>query len=238
MSYLDLERLNAIDPEVFRSQKPYPWINPEGLLTDEGYAALVERLPAPGLFQRVFGKARKFGQRSHDRFALEYREKLALPQPWNDFLGELRGPGYRRFLERMFGRGSFRVRFHWHFAPNGCSVSPHCDSWLKLGSHIFYLNRSSEWDPAWGGETLVLDDGGRFSHRATPDFEDFERIIPARCQDNMSFLFRRTSHSWHGVREVHCPEGEMRRVFIVVIDDMRLSRRVGGLLRGGRGDRY
>jgi hypothetical protein len=27
MNYLNFERLNQIDPEVFREQKPYPWIN-------------------------------------------------------------------------------------------------------------------------------------------------------------------------------------------------------------------
>jgi hypothetical protein len=40
-------------------------------------------------------------------------------------------------------------------------VSPHCDSPKKLGSHIFYLNTKEDWDPSWGGETLILDDGGR-----------------------------------------------------------------------------
>ncbi len=42
----------------------------------------------------------------------------------------------------------------------------------------------------------------------------------------MSFLFRRTEHSWHGVREIECPEDAMRKVFIVVIDDWRLMRRL------------
>ncbi len=35
MNYLNFERLNQIDPEVFREQKPYPWINLEGLLWDD-----------------------------------------------------------------------------------------------------------------------------------------------------------------------------------------------------------
>ena len=40
----------------------------------------------------------------------------------------------------------------------GVEVSPHCDSKHKLGSHLFYFNDSSEWDPSWGGETLILED--------------------------------------------------------------------------------
>ena len=30
---------------AFRAQKPFPWINPEGLLTEEGYQRLVATLP-------------------------------------------------------------------------------------------------------------------------------------------------------------------------------------------------
>ena len=33
MSYLDYARLDALDGEAFRNQKPYPWVNPEGALT-------------------------------------------------------------------------------------------------------------------------------------------------------------------------------------------------------------
>ena len=51
------------------------------------------------------------------------------------------------------------------------TCSPHCDAVWKLGSHIFYFNE--DWNPGWGGETLVLDDGGRFSRRSAPDFDDF-----------------------------------------------------------------
>jgi hypothetical protein len=35
-------------------------------------------------------------------------------------------------------------------------------------------------------------------------------------------LFRRRGNSWHGVREIHCPGDELRKVFIVVIN--RLTR--------------
>jgi hypothetical protein len=35
---------------------------------------------------------------------------------------------------------------------------------------------------------------------------------------NRSLLFARQGNSWHGVREIRCPEDRMRKVFIVVID--------------------
>lgn len=114
---------------------------------------------------------------------------------------------------------------HWHYALRGCSVSPHCDAKRKFGSHIFYLNRSSEWDPGWGGETLVLDDGGRFHSDSAPDFDDFDAVAAARTGDNDSFIFARRGNSWHGVRELTCPEGHYRKVFIVVFEYANLLDR-------------
>ena len=96
-------------------------------------------------------------------------------------------------------------------------MSPHCDNISKLGSHIFYFNTVEDWDPDWGGETLILDDGGRFDHKAAPRFEDFERIIASKALGNYSLLFCRKGNSWHGVRELGCPEGALRKVFIVAI---------------------
>jgi hypothetical protein len=221
MTYLDIDCMNAIEGDAFQHTKPFPFVNPKGLLTEDGYTRLLASLPDLNVCEASFGRRRWFGQRSHDRFNLEYRRSLDLSKPWGDFIDELTGDEYRRFLERMFGRRSFRLRFHWHYAPSGGSVSPHCDSNQKLGSHVFYLNSSHDWKPEWGGATLVLDDGGRMRRQSNPAFEDFDRTIPAEFLDNRSFLFRRTDHSWHGVREVHCPEGAMRRVFIVVIDGWR-----------------
>ena len=170
-------------------------------------------------FETIIGKKRSYNQQSHDRLALEYRDDLDLAGPWRQFIDELRGPRYDRFLRRMFGRGGLSLTFHWHYTPNGCSVSPHCDAAHKLGSHIFYLNTDKDWDPAWGGSTVVLDDGGRFGHKQAPAFEDFDRRITADTQGNRSFLFARREQSWHGVPEIRCPEGHYRKVFIVVVND-------------------
>ena len=69
------------------------------------------------------------------------------------------------------------------------------------------------------------DDGGRFGHASSPGVEDFEGSVEASCLDNKSFIFRRTPHSWHYVKQVSCPEGALRKVFIVVVDNWRLSHR-------------
>ena len=115
-------------------------------------------------------------------------------------------------------------------------MSPHCDSERKLGSHIFYFNTAQDWNPGWGGETLILDDGGRFKRESAPHFDDFARVIPSQALGNSSLLFARKGHSWHGVREIHCPEGYLRKVFIVVINRYtpvdRLRRLFGKSAKG------
>jgi hypothetical protein len=232
MQYLNLQRMHEIQAEAFRSASPYPWINPQGFLTEAGYERLLETLPDVGMFERRFGQPRAHGQKSHDRFALEYARDLAVAPEWHEFVAELEGPEYQRFLRRMMGTSWLRLTYHWHYTPNGCSVSPHCDNRRKLGSHIFYLNTAKDWDPAWGGETVILDDAGRFSRRSAPAFEDFDRAIPGQTLGNRSLLFARKARSWHGVREIRCPEGRMRKVFIVVINRFNPVDRVRMFLGG------
>lgn len=235
MTYLNFPFLEAMDEKAFRDRKPYAWINPEGVLTDEGYRNLQANLPEPDQFRRIFGLQRSHGQQSHDRLSMEYSDDLPISDHWHAFIEELKGEAYGHYIRRMFGRGRLKLNFHWHYTPNGCSVSPHCDALRKLGSHIFYFNTANDWDPAWGGDTLILDDGGKFSRKSAPKFEDFgDNVMASEALGNRSLLFARGNKSWHGVKEIHCPEGKYRKVFIVVINDWALSqvRYIKGLLRG------
>lgn len=219
MSYLDFDRLDGLDAQTFRATRPFPWVNPERIITEDGYARLIESLPPVSSFTRVFGKQRSYGQRSHDRLALEYHPDLDLAEPWREFINELASKRYAAFLRRMFGRRGLKLSYHWHYTPSGCSVSPHCDAAHKLGSHVFYLNSEDEWDPHWGGETLVLDDHGRFDHKSAPSFDDFDSAVESQAIGNRSLLFARGKKSWHGVRQIRCPDGLYRKVFIAVIND-------------------
>ncbi len=240
MRYLDLERLKAIDVSRFRATKPYPWVNPEKLLTDEGFGALYENLPDLPLFNREFGVQRSHGQYPHDRLALEYRDDLPISRHWHDFVAELGALDYRRFMRRMYDMRFLSLTFHWHYTPNGCSVSPHCDALRKLGSHIFYFNTGQDWEEDWGGQTLVLDDLGQFPRKSAPRFQDFSREVAAQGIGNRSLIFARGESSWHGVREIKCPEGRFRKVFIVVVEDKRraLLHSVLDPLRGKKRARY
>jgi hypothetical protein len=98
------------------------------------------------------------------------------------------------------------------------------------------MNTHEDWDPAWGGETVILDDHGRFEAESNPDFEDFDTAVPAETMDNRSLIFGRKNNSWHGVRPITCPADKLRKVFIVVFEDVNprkmLWKRARRLLRG------
>ncbi len=230
--YLNLEKLDAIDTPQFRMRKPYPWVNPENLLTQEGYDALMQTMPDVSLFEKKFGYARRAGQTPHDRYSLEYTEDASVPEPWHDFINELRGDAYRNTMARLFNARNPEFRFHWHYAPAGCSVSPHCDAKREYGSHIFYFNANEEWDSSWGGETLILDDGGRFNTNSSPTFEDFDQAISCKSQGNVSAILERSNRGWHGVRAINCDDNQMRKIFIVVVNPRNIYWRVRDKLIG------
>ena len=164
MKYLNLKRLDGLDNNDFQSQNPFPWINPEGVLTDTGFQQLIETLPDVSMFKASFGYKRKHKQRAHDRYVLEYTDGMPVAETWQEFIAELRGPEYHDFVCRMLGIQRFDMNFHWHYATTGCSVSPHLDAARKYGSQVFYFNTSVDWNPNWGGQTVVLSDKHRKNH--------------------------------------------------------------------------
>lgn len=236
MKYIDLDTLNGIDATAFRAVEPFPWINPQGFLRDEGFEELTANMPDVSLFESYFGYARKNKQAEHRRYTLEYEKGLDIPPVWEAFIAELLSPEYRQFATQIMGTKHIGLRMHWHYAPNGCDVSPHCDSKVKLGSQIFYMNTHDDWDPAWGGQTVILDDHGRFAAESNPSFEDFDQEWVADTMDNRSVIFGRKNNSWHGVRAINAPEGEMRKVFILVYENIHpgkmFKKRVKRFLTG------
>lgn len=229
--FLNPAVLDTIDPAQFKAQQPYPWINPQHFIQPQPYAELLENMPDISTFRAFFGKQRKHGQGSHDRYVLDFEEGLKVSPAWDSFIDELRSDHYRKFICSLLGVSHVRFRFHWHFTPNGGEVSPHCDSKGKIGSQIFYLNTEKDWQRDWGGETVVLDDGGKFEPESAPAFEDFDAEYPAETQDNRSLIFGRQGNSWHGVRRINCPEDYFRKVFIVVFEEYRPVKMAGKKLR-------
>lgn len=218
MQYIDFDKLESITHDEFWATKPYPYANCEGLLTEEGFDALLHNMPSIDLFFHNVGKERRAGQAPHDRYSLEYAPGVEVPKPWQEFLAELCSDRYRANICRLFDAKKVEFRFHWHYTPTGCWVSPHTDSPREHGSHLFYFNSEADWDPSWGGDTLVLDDGGKLDYNTAPDLEEFEGEIACQSIGNYSSIMKRTDHAWHAVRPITCPEGNFRKLFVAVVN--------------------
>lgn len=221
MQYLAQDVITGASDDVFRKQKPYPWVNMQSTLTPNGFDRLHETLPDVSLFQKMVGVKRGYGQGPHDRAILHFRPSIELSEPWKEFLAELRGEAYQSFLRRMLNLPPDKqiiMTMEWYYAWKGCAVSPHCDARRKLATHIFYFSTEAEWDTQWGGQILILDDGGRFKAHSAPAFDNFKVAAALDPRGNGSLFFERTEHSWHGVRPLQCPPETLRRLFIVTVN--------------------
>jgi hypothetical protein len=236
LKYLNAELMNSIDTETFVSAEPYPWLNPSGMIKPDKLEILTAELPDISEFTPTFGYERKFGQTAHDRYALEYTAGLKLSPAWHEFIDELCGDSYRNFVRRLFDADRVKFSFQWHYTPKGASVSPHVDSRRKLGTQIFYMNSDADWNPEWGGQTLVLDDRGEFGRDSSPPVESFYACHEATIGSNRSLIFGRGQKSWHAVKALECPEDAYRKVFIVRYEKdrpvKRLRKRISRFLSG------
>lgn len=238
MNYLDIDKLRNLGLEDFLAVKPYPYFNSAGVLTESGFQDLLANMPPLEMFEQKFGYERRAGQAPHDRYSLEYTPDMPVPKPWKEFIGELCSDVYRSEIERLLSARKAEFRFHWHYTPSGAAVSPHCDARREHGSHLFYFNSAEDWDPAWGGNTLVLDDGGRLSYDSAPSLEEFDGIVECQSIGNYSALMKRTDHAWHAVRAIDCPQDRLRRIFIVVVNPDSLFWKLRDRFIGKRIQRF
>lgn len=221
MEYLNQAPLESLSSADFQQQRPYPWVNIPDTLAPEGFVRLRESLPEISRFKKWVGVKRAHGQASHDRAILHYRPGMDLAPAWKEFMSEVQGKAYQSFVRRMFAlRPEHRVILtaEWYYAWQGCSVSPHCDARRKLGTHIFYFNTETDWESNWGGHILIMDDDGRFKTHSAPAFDELRAVAALDARGNQSLLFRRTAHSWHGVKPLECPPEGLRKLFIVTIN--------------------
>lgn len=221
MKYLNRSVLESVSSETFQARRPYPWVNIASTLTEEGFQRLRETLPDISMFQEKVGVKRAHGQGYHDRAILHFHPDLKLSEPWREFVAELQGDYYQTFARRMLGlRQDARIipTMEWYYAWHGCGVSPHCDARRKRGTHIFYFNTQDDWKSEWGGHILIMDDDGRLDAHSGPGFDQLKVAASLDARGNQSLLFQRTDHSWHGVRPIPCPAGQVRKLFIVTIN--------------------
>lgn len=210
--------LDAICRDEFRRVRPYPWVNPKGILKDETFDRLIDCYPQLDMFEHHQGMARQYNQKPHDRFELVYTDRLNnIPAVWSSFIDVLRGKDYCKFVSEMLGRDDFCFKFQWQTSVAGGDLSPHTDSKNKLATHIFYLSNDDNWNSDWGGGTLILDDFGKIDHRSAPKLDQFDIVARAQTMNNYSLFFERSDHSWHALQELHCPAEAHRSIFSVIV---------------------
>lgn len=218
MEYLNRESIQSLSSKDFKDRKPYPWLQINNILTADGYELLRRTLPPIELFERQVGVPRPHGLAPHDRYLLHFRTDTRLEQPWREFIDELKGPVYKTFLRQMLGVHTFIPTFEWYYTWEGCGIPPQCDAPRRLATQLFYFNTEEDWQPAWGGQILILDSKERFSPDTEPGFEQFNVSASVEALGNGSLLLQRTPHSWHGVRPLACPPDKLRRLFIVTVN--------------------
>lgn len=231
-SFINYKFIQSFNRHSFIQNEPFPWSGFHDFLTSEGFQQLCQDFPSLELFEKHEGLERVYGQRPHNRYYLAYETSIYnqldrqdkgvvrykdLPESWQRFMDELEtSQDYRDFIKSLFEVADFQIRYAWHIGVTNSEVSPHRDAEQKIGTHIFYFNTSDDWEPAWGGSTLVL--GDKLTETMNPDFSDFTTVMPTQLVDNHSFLFKNTPDAWHGVKPLTCPEGKYRRLFNVIFE--------------------
>lgn len=240
-SLLSPERLADLAGGRIRQDAPFRHAALDGFLSPDAFERLRTEYPPLDLFEQHVGLPRRFGQTPHDRLYLEletshYHQGARsapgviamrdLSPVWQQFIEQLRGEAYQRAVLGLLGARAATLRFTWHVAFTGCSVSPHRDAREKLGTHLFYFNTEREWSADWGGSTLLF--GRRTVATMNPGFDQFEREIEAPFLGNRSLIFRNQWTAWHGMRPIAAPAGSYRKLFAVVFD--RPGKRLPRLL--------
>ena len=234
MKYINESVMSGLDAAAFQQQRPYPWLAiREGFLTADGFPRLADRCRSRSWFDKRFGEAQARPGAARPSGA-GIRPDLPLAQPWRELSTNSAALRIEAFSERMFGRRALRLILHWHYTPNGCSVSPHCDARRKLGSHIFYFNTDKNWQPDWGGETLHPRRQRPLSRRFGAQVRG---LRPGHAgQGHRQFQLccsMRRERSWHGAKEITLPARSLAQgVHRVVIEDWDLKASVKSLLRG------
>lgn len=244
-TFINLELLEAFDVQAFVDRSPFPWWNFETFLTQEGFETLRRSFPPLELFEKHTDIQRAYGQRPHNRYYLAYENSIyheqkltdkgiikhkELPIAWQRFIDELEtNSSYQTFMKKLFGVSDYCLRYAWHVGFTGSEVSPHVDSPDKIGTHILYFNTGEDWNPAWGGSTLILD--GKTTDALNPNISDFETVIPMQTIDNRSLLFKTVPDGWHAVEALKSPEGAYRRLFNIIFEFPKEQPSPGARLR-------
>ncbi len=197
--------------------KPFPFDEFINFIDTKRFSILIQHLPDLKYFKREDNVKRAYGQAPQNRYELVYKlNNKNISKEWHSFVRQLRSGHFFNIYSKLLGTKNFYYQFHFHYARSSDKVSPHTDSYNKLGSHIFYLNTKKNWNMKWGGSTLILEakKGIRVNH--VPPLSKFNAIHKQKIFANRSLFFKKTKDSWHAVSEIGAPKDALRMVFTVV----------------------
>lgn len=144
----------------------------------------------------------------HKQFIVEARNDVQLrdlpdPCPWQHFLHQITGSGYRSAMQELtgldLGQAVLKVAFYRY--PPDAWFSPHPDDERKLVSHIFYFN------PVWPD-----DAGGRLLIHSGKDANDVRSSVVPLVGTSVAVV--RSDDSWHSVEPVNPGCGLTRQSLI------------------------
>jgi hypothetical protein len=105
---------------------------------------------------------------------------------------------------------------------NGGVVIPHTDAVKKIVTIVLSMVDDGEWDETWGGGTDILKTRDpatsfNFLNEQVP-YEETETIETVEFRPNQAMIFVKTFNSLHGVRQMHGPEGRLRRTLTINLE--------------------
>ena len=112
---------------------------------------------------------RGHGQAPHDRYILHYRPGMELPVAWRNSSPKLQGELYQSFLQKDARAAKIhpndgmvlRLAGLFRFTPLRCAA--------QAGNTYFLFNTEDDWEENWGGQILMMDDGGRYKPHSAPN---------------------------------------------------------------------
>lgn len=196
---LDTSKLNDLieNKKSILKKKPYPHANPQGLIKGDFFKNLMENTPSSDeeISGGVFNNT-PYGIKSHIKY--EERNKIKLPDIWQEFLYELENGGeYKEFISEFIKRKDWHLEYEWSYLWKQ-SLHVHPDSERKLFTHLFYLLDETNWNEDWGGQTTVFFKP-KFGKNKSNKFEDYKKTWNPKIVGNYSFFFVKSEKSFHGI---------------------------------------
>lgn len=127
--------------------------------------------------------------------------------------------GGLRSIWRGRGRRAdlYTSRFEFSMLPAaGGSVLPHTDNPEKVITIVISMVGDDEWSAEFGGGTDILEPRDeklsfdRLNDRR-PEYAELDILHTYTFQPNQAVVFAKTFNSWHGVRPMTGPNGELMR---------------------------